>query len=194
MADLLTAADYTQIMRGDTTTETALALASGIVRDYCKWELSQEIAATVDLDSDGGAVLVLPSLYVTNVSSLTLNGTQPDGSSFPSLTSVDWEWRSNGLLLWTPQGRYGLPCGWPIGARRVSVTYDSGYVAIPDAIRAVVASLAQRIGFDSTLAQLLENTGGIQTNQTFSQAVQQGVGLTAIEQAALDRYRIVSVL
>lgn len=185
MADLLSTDDYSQIMRGETTTAIALSLASGLVRAYCGWELSQETDVTVDLDSDGGRVLLLPSLCVTKVSALTLAGA--------SLSPSDWEWRRNGSLLWAPQGRFGGRGGWPRGSRLVSVTYDSGYETIPDALRAVVASVAQRVGVDGTVTQHLENTGGIQTNTTFSTAATQGAGLTLVEKAALDRYRIVSV-
>lgn len=185
-ATLLSGADYTAAT-GATISDMALVMASGVVRAYCGWSLSEETGVTVTLDSDGGYAVFLPSLYVTGVSAVVLNGTDPGGNPWPTLVATDWDWRVNGQVSWLKDG-----CGWPYGGQRVTVTYSGGYAPtdMPDGVKAVVATLAERLAQTSAIQSRLENVGGIQTNTTYSQAVTAGAGLTSVEQSVLDRYRI----
>lgn len=182
-APLLNGADYTDAT-GSTVSDTALAMASGLVRDYCGWSISEE-TDTLTLDSDGGIYLFLPSLLVTTVTSVILNGVDAAGQPMPTLLATDWDWRTNGQLTWLKDD-----CGWPSGGQRVTVAYTHGYTVVPDGVQAAVVSAAERIAVSSAYQQQLENVGGIQTNHTFSAATTAGVGLTDIEKASLSRYQI----
>lgn len=186
MDSLLLADDYTDAT-GVPISDMALVMASGVVRAYCGWELSQETDVATTVDSDGGPFVFVPTLHLTAVSAVLLNGTDHTGAAWPTLAATDWDWRTNGQVTWLKDR-----CGWPYGGQRVTVTYSSGYADadMPDGIKAVVATVAERIAQSSAIQSQLENVGGIQTNRTYSQAVTAGAGLTPIEQSVLDRYRI----
>lgn len=179
---MVTAADLA-LPAGSTVTDAQATLALGVVEAFCGWSLEAG-TFTVTLDSDGGTVLALPSLYVTGVSALTFNGVDRNGNPWPTLTpTVDWDWRANGIL-----SRIGNV--WPVGGGLLSVTYAGGYSPLPPVVLAVTATVAQRLAADITIQSHLENVGGIQSNTTYSQAVTAGAGLTAVEQSALGRYRM----
>jgi hypothetical protein len=184
MTALLSGADYTTAT-GATVPDLVLAMASGVVRSYCGWSISQENDVSVTLDSDGGFFLFLPSLLVTDVASVTLEGTDDAGEPFPVLTDAQWDWRTNGRLTWLKDR-----CGWPLGGQRVTVVYSGGYAPVPPEVQGVVMALSERIAVSGVFQSRLENVGGIQTNSTYSQAVTGGIGLLPLEEAVLDRYRI----
>lgn len=183
---MVSAADL-PLPEGVTVTDPQAAAAYGIVEDYCGWSLEAG-SFTATLDSDGGSVLVLPSLSVSAVHSLVLNGTDTYGNPWPALTaSVDWDWRSNGVLT-----RLGGFC-WPTGGQLVTVSYEGGYSPLPDGVLAVIGSVAQRVAAQASLQSQLENVGGVQQSWTYGQSVTAGAGLTAIEAAVLNRHRIATV-
>lgn len=176
---------------GVSVSDPQVVAALGVVETFCGWSL-QTSTQTVTLDSDGGAVLVLPSLLVTDVASVVLNGVDQWGNPFvPPVLGSNWDWRENGVLTWL--SAYGWPSGWPVGGRRVSVTYTDGFDSLPDGVLAVVSSVAQRASVPSQVQAHTENVGGIQTSTTYAQSVTAGAGLTAIEQAVLNRWRIETV-
>lgn len=184
MAPLLSGTDFTTLT-SQTVPDLTLQLASGVVQAYCGWNIAQE-TVTANVDSDGSSVLLLPSLYLTAVTTLTLNGTAPDGSAWPTLAEgTDWDWQQNGVLTWLRDA-----CGWPAGGQRVNVTYTSGYATVPDGVQMIVASVAQRLAAGSVIQSHLQNIGGISQNVTYGQSVTAGAGVTAYEAAVLDRYRI----
>lgn len=167
-----------------TVTDAQARAALGVVEAYCGWPLQQG-SFSVALDSDGSHIIALPSLYVTSVSSLSLRGLDRFGQPFPALVEdVDWEWSTNGVLTCLRGD------GWPAGSRRVLVTYVGGYDELPAGVISVVASVAERLALDGAIQQRLENVGGIQTNTTYAQSVTAGGGLSSVECAVLDRWRI----
>lgn len=170
---------------GVTVSDTISTAALGVVEAYCGWSPLLVTDAVVTLDSDGGSVIALPCLNVTAVSAVVLNGTDRWGQPFPTLTEgTDWDWRTNGILT-----SYGCD-GWPFGGQRVTVTYSGGYDLLPDGMLAVIASIAERMDLGNTIQSHLENVGGIQQNITYAQSATAGTGLTAVECAVLDRWRI----
>lgn len=169
---------------GVTVSDAVTQAALGVVEAYCGWSLEAVTDAVVTLDSDGGSVIALPCLNVTAVTSVVLNGVDPFGNPWPTLTEgTDWDWRQNGILT-----RYG--CGWPFGGQKVTVTYSGGFTELPQGVLAAMASIAERIDLGSTIQSHLENVGGIQQNITYAQSATAGNGLTAVEAAVLDRWRI----
>lgn len=185
MSALLSGADYTAAT-GAVVDDMVLEIASGLVLDFCGWSIISE-SLTVTLDSDGGSFIFLPSLLVTAVSSVVLNGVDDAGDPLPTLLGTDWDWRANGQLEWLMD-----LCGWPYGGQRVTVSYTGGYAVVPAGVQGVVVSVAERVAVSSAYQQEQANVGGIQTNHTYSAATTSGSGLTAFEKAALGRYCILT--
>lgn len=185
MDPLLSPFDY-QDATGATVTMGVLSMASGIVRAYCGWPISAEVGVTATLDSDGGFFAFLPSVYVTAVTSVVLNGTDQSGAPYPALVYLtDYDWRTNGRLTWLSD-----TYGWPVGGQILTVTYSSGYVTVPDEVQSVVMSVAERLAQSAAIQSQLVNVGGIQTNTTYAQAVTAGTGLSDAEKSVLSRHRL----
>ncbi len=169
--------------------------ASGIVRAYCGWEISEVVDQAVTLDvADGGSQVMLPTLRLTNVSAVVVNGVGAYG--LPPVQPASWTWSTAGIvclawLSWNTLYDQSQSPRYPSGLGRLTVTYSGGYPAgsVPDEIKAVTCSVAERVTAPSDIAQRLENVGGIQTNTTYARA-SDGNGLSATEVAVLARYRI----
>jgi hypothetical protein len=184
MAELLSVDQYAELT-GKTISSLALEGASGIVRDFCGWQISSFTDAVEQLDSDGGAVLFLPCLQVSDVSSVTVNGVDRYGTAYLPPASSDWDWYADGRLVW--QGF--CPQTWYPGPRRYTVTYSGGFADVPPAVQMVVLSVTERISAPSAIHQKLSNVGGIQSNTTYSVNTDSN-SLTDLEKAVLSPYRI----
>lgn len=93
------------------------------VRMACGWHIAPKKADLVMvLDAMGGTVLTVPSLRIAEPSAVK----DADGGDI-----TGWTWSENGTL----EG------SWPTGLRSVSVTADSGFVACPASVRAVVEDM-----------------------------------------------------
>lgn len=150
----------------------ALRAASAAVRAYCGWAITTEDHAEVVLDSRGGRVLGIPCLRVTAVHEVELLG--PVTS--PLTADRDYTWSAVGLLY-----RHE---GWRPGFRAVRVVYSGGYDAPPEELRSVVAGLAGRLSLPAGVAGMTVGS------QTVTFTGDSGPGLSTVEEAILDRYRI----
>lgn len=144
----------------------ALRAASGQVRSYCGWAISEEDHAEAVVDCDGGRVITIPCLHVTAVHEVHVQG-RPE---------TDYQWSASGVLF-----RAG---GWPAALRAVRVVYSGGYAEVPPELAAVVCGLAGRL---STPAGVASWSVGSQTVTFNSDGAP---GLASVEEAVLDRYRI----
>lgn len=109
--------------------------AAGQIRRICGWHIAPEITETLILDHDGGQVLHLPSLYVSDVTSVkSLIGRTPR-----DLTG--WRWTGAGMI----EGNF------PTGFRSVEVTLRHGYVECPPDLLPVLASRTQRRAMQESL-------------------------------------------
>lgn len=165
-------------------------LALAVMVAYCGWDPTASVTATEILDGNGTALLTLPSLYVTAVTSVAV--TDEYGSAFTYAStdvpasigvgaSVVVGWSENGCLIYNGSGGY-----WPVGSRNVVVTYASGYPGIPDDLAAALASVSKRTTspvFGASSQRM--GTAGV----TFGPAIASG-GLLMIEQMVFDRYRL----
>lgn len=107
-------------------TETDVAIASALVRGACGWHIAPSVAVELELDSDGGTLLVLPSLHLSSVNKVTdRHGNVLEG----------WEASRKGMLYRT--------AGWPAGFGAVVVHAEHGLPEVPLEIVAVVADLAR---------------------------------------------------
>lgn len=146
----------------------ALSAASGQVRTYCGWSISAEDHATAVVDSDGGRVVTIPSLLVTNVHEVYALD-EP---------VTDFEWSSSGVLY--------RSAGWPAALRGVRVVYSGGYAETPPELVAVVCGLAGRVSGHVPAGVASWSVGA----QTVTFNTDAAPGLSTAEQAVLDRYRI----
>ena len=111
--------------------ETALLAASQAVRNYCGWHIAPSLECTA-YPVGGGKVIKLPAGYVSDIASITEDGTL--------LTDGKYEWRHNGLI------RRACFKNWSNGWDVIEVIYTAGYDidAVPDlaeAVRAITESV-----------------------------------------------------
>lgn len=144
----------------------ALAGASGIVRTYCRWEISREEAATFKVDGSGVRVLSLPTLHITDVTSVEVDGT-------PLTVNTD--------VFWATRGQLYRAEDWPRWST-VEVVADSGYVDTPDVIKIVTLSLAARLVANPSALKSAA-VGAVQ--RTFADT-----RLNSLELALLDAFRL----
>lgn len=159
-------------------------LAAAAMVAYCGWDpTTPVINGVVELNGNGTRSLLLPSLYVTAVSAVTL--TWPDGSTYSAQigAGLDVGWDEGGELEWLPSSLVAN-C-WPEGKRNVAVTYSGGYDLVPDDLNAALASLSSRTSKSGGVTSAKIGTGSL----TYSAAVAAG-GLLTVEQWVFDRYRI----
>jgi hypothetical protein len=134
----------------------------------------QRIAAgtsTVTLTGNGRRLIQVPQVPVRAVTALSVDG-RP-------WTAVDYAVDPDGVLT-------RLGGVWPRG-QRIIVTYDHGYLQLPEDIARLVTSLAQRI-LDGTVGvrSETESLGSRQTSITYHA----GAGVfDDADQDILDRYR-----
>jgi hypothetical protein len=160
-------ASYLQRDVDTSTAELALQAASGIVRDHCRWDIAEETATFV-VDGSGTPILSLPTLRLTDVAEVRLDGVVLD--------PADCTWSANGLIR-----RIGLV--WPRRFRCVEVDVTHGWAPIPDGIRAVVLTLASR--FYANPDKVLSKTvGGI--SHTYATTTD----LNDLELALVDGHRL----
>lgn len=105
----------------DTDSATlAVAGASGMIRSHCGWDISQTTVTDAILDGPGGRSLWLPTLKLTAVGSVVVNG---------DVLTVDtqYDWTSYGKLI-------HRGC-WPCKPRSITVTYTHGWATVPDVVK-----------------------------------------------------------
>jgi len=131
VADLLASPEtFSSYMQRDLDRATAtlcLQGASALVRNYCRWSISQATETFV-VDGSGTELLSLPTLKLNTVT-LTVDGTLLDADTY-QVASRGQIRRLDGI--------------WPCGLDNVSADTDHGYTIIPDDITLVVCSLASR--------------------------------------------------
>lgn len=114
----------------------ALDIASGAIRRFCGWSLSQETVTDALVDGLGRATLFLPTLRLTSVVAVAeLGATGVFGASL--VYDTDYTWTRDGRLI-----RAGR---WPSSARAVRVTYTHGYPSAELAdVRGICLAMASR--------------------------------------------------
>lgn len=148
-----------------------LRVASAAVRGYCGWAITTEDHAEVVVDSDGSHVLTVPCLHLTAVHEVEVDGAL-------LVENVDYTWSAMGVLH--------RPARWPDRFRAARVVYSGGYDPPPAELSSVVAGLAGRLSAPAGVASW---SVGSQTVTFNSEA---GPTLSTVEEAVLDRYRIVA--
>lgn len=134
MADFATSTDlrnWLQEASIDTTAGTLmLAVASSAIRTWCGWSISQEEDVIAVLDGTGNRSLWLPTLRLTEVASVEVNGE-------PLTVITNFDWTAYGKLI-------HRGC-WPRTPRSVEVVYTHGYATVPDVVKGVCLMMASRL-------------------------------------------------
>lgn len=159
-----------------------IAAASARIRGYCRWHIYPSLSETVELDSEGGAVLLLRTTHVTEIPIVTVDGTPID----TALLSANWR---EGILRRRDDRRWLPP------AALVTVTFTHGYDTVPPAIADVTNAVASRLPLQLAGAQQTQEAidgasvttvyGGLLSGQAAINAP-----LTALEEIELAPYRV----
>lgn len=151
-----------------------LLQAEALVRSYCRWHIAPSRTDTATVRAEGMASLMLPSLYVTDITSIT-----DDGVAL--VLTTDYRWFADGIVdrvdaLW--------------GSGDVVIAFTHGYPDPPAEVTAVVQSVAQR-AVDNPGSLVRQQVG--QVSNIFSQnATSQALPLMLLdaEKAVLNAYRV----
>jgi hypothetical protein len=122
----------------------ALDRATGLIRDFCDWTISQETVTKV-LDGRGKRNIWLPTNLLTAVTSVTENGVV-------LVYDRDYTWSDTGRLV-----RNGC---WPSNARSVSVNFTHGYNPVPETVKTICLAIASR-RFTNPLGLRSESVGSV---------------------------------
>lgn len=143
----------------------ALQSASGMVRDYCGWQISRE-DTTFLVDTDAiTTVLDLPTMHLVDVAEVRVNGDAIAEAFVPQPI-----WKARGQIFWI----------WPRHAK-VEVDVTHGYEAAPDIVRLVTLAVAARI---------INNPDDVKSSSVGSVSRTYETSLSALELRLLDRYRL----
>ena len=159
--------------------------ASRRFREAVGWDVSRTEGETVELNGDGGRILLLPVKYVQQVEAVAVDGVELTN---PGAWRLD---KRNGIL----ERVSGV---WPRGLARVEVTYTHGFDAttldgdtppglryVPDGIQGAVLGMAEI---------LLNITAGLASRTVLGDTVQFGaaasVGATQEWTDAVNHYLI----
>ena len=143
--------------------EAAWDAACATVRAFCGWHVAPSVTQPMTVDGPGGSMLLLPTLHLTNVTSVTNDGT----------AVTDPEWSEAGMVRGA----------WSTKFRGVTLSMTHGYELCPDDVALVAQALALRVQANPESAVRVQRG-------PFSDQYEAGNGLTAFEKATLDRYRL----
>lgn len=168
LALLITAAD----LEGVDNADEAARAATATVRSYCGWHVAPPLTETLELDGSRSSLLELPSLLVSAVSDVKVDG----------VTVTGYRWSRAGLL------RYDG--GWGAGWRSVEVTFTHGHAATPEDVRVAAIAAARRelVNPDNLRSESGPGYSRVFTIPGTGEAY--GVMLSKVEQALLSRYRV----
>lgn len=125
-----------------------LNAAGEVIRAFCQWHIAPSITVTDKVPVNPDGTIMLPSLYVTNVESLTIHGLEIDPTSY--------YWHQAGYIRRHNNDSYFQWPLWPLENDRpfrefpsplaihADVTYTHGYPELPAVVAAVGLELASR--------------------------------------------------
>jgi hypothetical protein len=166
------------------TSEQATARAEAEVRAYCGWHLAPSKTETITLDGTGTNVLLLPSLHVTDLVSITEDGTLADAESY--------QWSSSGVVRRGSSGSSWRPAWgqtWTGALRGIVVEFTHGYDEMPMDLQAVVEQMSSRAQELSEASQVLSQVGQVRYAVGVDGLRQTGL-LAEGDRQVLDRYRL----
>lgn len=158
----------------DTSEDDRLVQAEALVRSWCGWHIAPSRTEDLTVDGPGGFSVVLPTLYLTDVTQVTEDGDVVDDSFY--------YWSQAGFLRCVGDSVSGHLWRWTDHPRGLVVSVVHGYPEVPAEVTRVVQALADRL--DKNPSGLLSKTVG-PFSETYS-----GDGLFGMEMDALAKYRL----
>jgi hypothetical protein len=184
-----------------------IAIGSALVRRYTRQDISQTLADVITLHGNWDRTLVVPQRPVTNVASVTVNGTPWSSSQFKwnrmgDLTvfsgSFMPDYRSGSFAginssLIGPAGSSSPgpnPTGptWQGPSADVAITYDHGFATNPDEIANIIAGMVAT-QMATSPGVIREDIGGYRIFYSKSSDSGGGLLLTDEDKKTLDFYR-----
>ncbi len=151
---------------------SALDAATDLIRDYCGWHIAPSVTETLTLDGNTAGVLAIPTLKLTSVVSVTIDGTLHDPAVY--------EWSQSGYLRL--YGGHRL--------RSVAVAVVHGFPVVPEVVKSVCLTVAAR-ALASPEGFIREQFGSAgQTPTQTSPGAAGGIALMSHEMRTLARYTI----
>jgi hypothetical protein len=132
--------DYLAFASGDA--DFFLRAAGEVIRDYCGWHIAPSISDVYEKLAIGSqGIIMLPSGYVTEVTSVTI--TSPAGDTVLD-PATDYVWYRQGFIeAVSPLWRYGYGAPYGSSPALATVEMTHGYDVVPLAVKAVAYELAQ---------------------------------------------------
>ena len=177
---ILSADDFVELTNGlfenNPNAEAAVLAASQAVRNYCGWHISPSVECTAH-PVGGSKVAKLPAGYVSEIDSITVDGTVLDSTAY--------EWRSDGLIR--RKDRHKWTNTWD----GIEVVYTAGYSAdaIPDLVEAVCSVASGVLSVSPGVTN--ESADGVSISYS-ANASSIAAALTSQQKSALEPYRLVS--
>jgi hypothetical protein len=124
-----------------------LSAVGDTIRNFCQWHIFPSVTVTEEVPIQPDGTVMLPSLYVTDVATVTIDGLETDPSTY--------HWHQAGYIRRFRQQYFEWPL-WPLEseqpfreypsplARHAEVTYTHGYSTLPLTVAAVGMELANR--------------------------------------------------
>jgi hypothetical protein len=199
----LAALTQQSIAEDDPTATLLLELATGVIRDYCGWQIDEVVDDELVLAGleQGSSTLFLPTLRLTAVASVQVAGDTVDPTAY-TWSSAGWlelvrhqTWDRTDPTLF----RQSVPgpiddLSWPTANRSVTVTATHGHPTVPASIRSLCIDLARRVYVNprNLIASSTTETIGT-TSESDSQRYESNrlvVVFTDEDAAVLDAYRL----
>lgn len=148
-----------------------LKAAQATVRAYCGWHVCPSLTHTISVDSYGGNTLQLPTMHVSDITSIKWGGVEH---------AADVAWSEAGVLR-----SHGVM--FPDDPRAVTVTLTDGFdpSEVPQ-FETLLLTVARRAQIQPGIASQSVNGASV----SYATASSPGVSLFDSEKALLEPYRI----
>lgn len=170
---MMSVADLDAYLSGDK--ETRLKQVTGAVRSYCGWHISPSVAESVTIYGNGSDKLFLPTLHVTSVASVSVDGDDP-------LSVDDFRWSPQGVL----SGRT-----WPVD-KPVVVSFTHGYDEASDVMGVIAELVSARTSYPSGQTPAAVSLGSARVSFTGAGGAPIRAMASEPQMAVLDRYKVPS--
>lgn len=191
--------DYAAFNRGDP--EFLLRSVGDTIRRYCGWHIAPNVTETIDkLEVGRAGIVMVPSLYITDVTSLSMQ--QNPGTDALLLDPTTYTWHRNGYIEPVSRANFGAVSGYwyepgpaflPMtNGGLATVTLTHGYPVLPADVKRVayeLAGWATALGADSAGGDIKEiKSPGFALS--LGGAVSLGMNLNPDQKARLANYKI----
>lgn len=156
----------------------AVAAASNILRRLANGQTISQLSETITLDGHGVRTIYLPEQPVTDVSAVSV-----DGTDWVECTDYAVDLPTGSVIAKAAQNYR-----FPYGPGRIQITYTHGYETVPDDVVQVVYRIARRLITSPDGAHISEESlGGYRVSYYDRGATE--YGLTDVELSVVEDLR-----